>query len=71
MIDFNKLTEQTRNTVLAAQEVMLRYKNPQILPEHLFIAMLEDENGFTVSVLENITPLYFLWRKLLLKADYC
>lgn len=54
MIDFNKLTEQTRNTVLAAQEVMMRFKNPQLLPEHLFIAMLEDENAFTVTVLENI-----------------
>jgi len=54
MIDFNKLTEQTRNTVLAAQEVMMRYKNPQMLPEHLMIAMLEDENGFAISILENI-----------------
>ncbi len=54
MIDFNKLTEQTRNTVLAAQEVMLRFKNPQLLPEHLFIAMLEDENGFAVEVLNKI-----------------
>ncbi len=54
MIDFNRLTEQARNTVFAAQEVMIRYKNPQILPEHLFIAMLEDENSFITSILENI-----------------
>ncbi|HSA06105.1 MAG TPA: ATP-dependent chaperone ClpB [Candidatus Gastranaerophilales bacterium] len=54
MIDFNRLTEQTQKTVLAAQQVMLRYKNPQILPEHLFIAMLEDQNGFTISILKNI-----------------
>ena len=54
MIDFNRLTEQTRNIVFAAQEIMIRYKNPQILPEHLFIAMLEDENGFITSILKNI-----------------
>lgn len=54
MIDFNKLTEQTRNTIIAAQEVMMRFKNPQLLPEHLFIAMLEDENGFTLSALKNM-----------------
>lgn len=54
MIDFNKLTEQTRNTVLASQEVMRRFKNPQILPEHLFIAMIEDENSFVQDVLSRL-----------------
>jgi len=54
MIDFNKLTEQTRNTVLSSQEVMTRYKNPQILPEHVFIAMLEDENGIIPEILRNL-----------------
>jgi len=52
MIDFNKLTEQTRKVVMASQEIMFRYKNAQIFPEHLFLAMLEDEEGFTVSILE-------------------
>ncbi len=54
MIDFNKLTEQTRNTVLASQEVMTRYKNPQIVPEHIFLVMLEDENGTTPEVLNKL-----------------
>ena len=52
MIDFNKLTEPTRKVVMASQEIMMRYKNAQIFPEHLFLAMLEDEEGFTVSILE-------------------
>ena len=54
MIDFNKLTEQTRNTVLASQEVMRRYKNAQILPEHLLIAMLEDEQGQALEILKKL-----------------
>jgi len=54
MIDFNKLTEQTRNTVIASQEVMNRYKNPQMLPEHLFIAMLEDEKGLVSDILKKL-----------------
>lgn len=54
MIDFNKLTEQTQRVVLASQGVMQRFQNPQILPEHLFIAMLEDEEGFTTQILDNI-----------------
>lgn len=54
MIDFNKLTEQTQNTVMAAQEVMRRYKNPQILPEHLFLAMLEDEKGLVFDILKKL-----------------
>ncbi len=54
MIDLNKLTEQARNVVIASQEVMLRYKNPQILPEHLFIAMMEDENKFVPVILSKL-----------------
>ncbi|OGI01319.1 MAG: ATP-dependent chaperone ClpB [Candidatus Melainabacteria bacterium GWF2_37_15] len=53
-MDFNKLTEQTRNTVIASQEVMNRYKNPQMLPEHLFIAMLEDEKGLVSDILKKL-----------------
>lgn len=54
MIDFNKLTEQTRNTVLASQEVMRRFKNPQIFPEHLLIAMLEEEQSIVPDILANL-----------------
>ncbi len=45
MIDFNKLTQQTQNTIMAAQDIMQRYQNNQLNPEHLLLAMIEDEKG--------------------------
>ena len=54
MIDFNKLTQQTQNTVMAAQNIMMRFNNGQLLPEHLLLAMMEDEKGFSVTVFNKL-----------------
>ncbi len=54
MIDFNKLTQQTQNAVLASQEVMTRFKNPQLMPEHLLIALVEDDKGLAVDILKKL-----------------
>ena len=54
MLDFNKLTQQTQNTVMAAQNIMMRFNNGQLLPEHLLLAMLEDEKGFSVTVFNKL-----------------
>lgn len=45
MIDFNRLTQQTQNAMMAAQEIMMRYQNNQLNPEHLLLALIEDERG--------------------------
>jgi len=50
MIDFNKFTQQTQNTVMIAQEIMSRYHNNQLDPEHILLAMLEDNKGFPNKV---------------------
>jgi len=54
MIDFNKLTQQTQNTVMAAQNIMMRFNNGQLLPEHVLLAMIEDEKGFAVTVFNKL-----------------
>jgi len=54
MIDFNKLTQQTQNAVMAAQNIMMRFNNGQLLPEHLLLAMLEDEKGFLITVFNKL-----------------
>ena len=54
MIDFNKLTQQTQNTVMAAQNIMMRFNNGQLLPEHVLLAMIEDEKGFSVTVFNKL-----------------
>jgi len=54
VIDFNKLTQQTQNTVMAAQNIMMRFNNGQLLPEHLLLAMMEDEKGFSVTVFNKL-----------------
>src|SRR5829696_136341 len=40
-MDFNKLTVKSREAVAAAQELARRLGNPEIYPEHLLIALLE------------------------------
>jgi len=54
VIDFNKLTQQTQNTVMAAQNIMMRFNNGQLLPEHVLLAMIEDEKGFAVTVFNKL-----------------
>lgn len=54
MIDFNKLTQQTQNAVMAAQNIMMRFNNGQLLPEHLLLAMVEDEKGFPILILNKL-----------------
>ena len=47
MIDFNRLTDYTKEIMYSAQQSMYRYNNSQMEPEHLVLAMLEDEKGIS------------------------
>ncbi|MBR6163879.1 ATP-dependent chaperone ClpB [bacterium] len=44
-MDFNRLTDYTKEIMYSAQQSMYRYNNSQMEPEHLVLAMLEDEKG--------------------------
>src|SRR5580765_504172 len=42
-MDFNKLTIKAQEAVAAAQELARRSGNPELYPEHLLIALLDQE----------------------------
>ena len=42
-MDFNKLTIKAQEAVAAAQELARRRANPEITPEHLLLALLDQE----------------------------
>jgi len=42
-MDFNKLTIKSQEAVAAAQELARRNSNPEIYPEHLTLALLDQE----------------------------
>src|SRR3954465_4542407 len=42
-MDFNKLTLKSQEAVAAAQELARRMGNPELYPEHLLLALLDQE----------------------------
>ena len=54
MIDFNKLTTQAQNTILASNDVMKRYQNSQLEPLHLLFAALEDNTTVVFDILNEL-----------------
>src|SRR3954449_1855146 len=42
-MDFNKLTIKSQEAVAAAQELARRNANPELYPEHLTLALLDQE----------------------------
>ena len=42
-MDFNRLTVKSQEAVGAAQELARRNGNPEITPEHLLLALLDQE----------------------------
>jgi ATP-dependent Clp protease ATP-binding subunit ClpB len=54
VIDFNRLTQQSQNAVLAAQAILTRYKNIQLDSEHLLLSMLEQDDSITKAILKNL-----------------
>lgn len=45
MIDFNRLTDYTKEIIYSAQQIMYRYKNSQMEPLHIMLAITEDTDG--------------------------
>ena len=50
-MDINRLTEKVRDGLATAQTAALRYGHQQIDVEHLLVALLRQERGLAVSIL--------------------
>ena len=49
MIDFNRLTDYTKEIIYSAQQTMYRYKNSQLEPIHIMLAIAEDNEGIAID----------------------
>ena len=45
MIDFNRLTDYTKEILYSSQQIMYRYHNSQLEPLHIMLAITEDTEG--------------------------
>ena len=51
---FEKFTERARELVQKAQDILVRYQHTQLDTEHLLLAMLEQNEGLAVQVLQKL-----------------
>ena len=51
-MDLNKLTQKAQEALQAAQTLGVRHGHQQIDGEHLFMALLEQENGLVPRIIE-------------------
>ena len=51
---FEKFTERARALVQSAQDILVRYQHTQLDTEHLLLAMLEQNEGLAVQVLQRL-----------------
>ena len=51
---FEKFTERARELVQKAQDILVRYQHTQLDTEHLLLAMLEQNDGLAVQVLQKL-----------------
>ena len=51
---FEKFTEKARDLVQSAQDILVRYQHTQLDTEHLLLAMLEQNEGLAVQVLQKL-----------------
>ena len=54
MIDFNRLTDYTKEIIYSAQQIMYRYKNSQMEPLHIMLAITEDNDGIAKDYCEEL-----------------
>jgi ATP-dependent Clp protease ATP-binding subunit ClpB len=53
-MDFKKLTEKAQEAVMTAQNLASEMTHAEITPEHLLVALVEQENGIVPSILRKI-----------------
>ena len=54
MIDFNRLTDYTKEVLYSAQQLMYQNHNTQLEPLHILDAMTEDKDGVSKDYLKNL-----------------
>src|ERR1051325_2618365 len=53
-MDFKKLTEKAQEAVMTAQNLASEMTHAEITPEHLLVALVEQENGIVPSILRKM-----------------
>jgi ATP-dependent Clp protease ATP-binding subunit ClpB len=54
-MDFKKLTEKAQDAIMTAQNIASEMTHAEIMPEHLLVALVEQENGIVPSILRKLT----------------
>ncbi len=54
MLRFDRLTEQAQEALQMAQELMQQYQHNQLDVEHVFLALIRQEDGVTRTILEKL-----------------
>ena len=54
MIDFNRLTNNAQEILFSAQQLMSKFQNTQMEPEHIVLAMEEDKEGISKDYLNEL-----------------
>src|SRR5438105_6401421 len=54
-MDFKKLTEKAQEAVMTAQNIASEMTHAEITPEHLLVALVEQDNGIVPSILRKMT----------------
>ncbi len=55
-MNLNKFTEKAQEAVLAAQQLAQEHNHSQIEPEHLLLALLQQEGGVAPQVIQKLGP---------------
>jgi ATP-dependent Clp protease ATP-binding subunit ClpC len=62
---FDRFTEKAQEAAMRAYEILQRYKHTQVDTEHVFLALLEQEDGAVPQILTNLqAPVDVIRRKL-------
>jgi ATP-dependent Clp protease ATP-binding subunit ClpB len=48
----DRFTTKSQEAVAAAQQLAVARRNPEVAPAHLLVALLEQEDGFVVPILQ-------------------
>ncbi len=54
MMRFDRFTEKAQDAIARSQEILMRYRHSQLDTEHLFLALLEQEDGLVPKIIEKL-----------------
>lgn len=50
-MNLDRFTHKAREAVTSCQDILSRFSHAQVLPEHLLLALLEQDDGLAVKIL--------------------